>query len=210
MLRKILNFFGNIFLLPDEEKRYKKIFIDKTQHYRNELQEIYIDKVLVACEYEENIKNDLKKFKYEYNKKSLEKIVSCYVELYHNFSESGKPGDIIVTWIPLFTLNRLLRWYNQTYLIWESLAKKVWLDFWKLLLKPKYTKRQARLDKNRRFSNLKHCFKINYKYNVSIVWKTILLIDDVISTWTTSNEAARVLKESWAKEIIWLFLATWK
>ncbi|EKE28150.1 MAG: phosphoribosyltransferase [uncultured bacterium (gcode 4)] len=207
MFKTIWKIIENIFLLPVEEIRYKRIFLDKTPYYKGELKEIYLDKIIVACEYDENLQKDLKEFKYHRNKRPIEKIMENYSKLFDKFL-SNCPKDTLVTWIPLFPLNIFLRWYNQTYLIWESLANKKWLEFKKLLIKTKFTRPQARLPKNKRILNLKHCFKFKSKYNNSIDWKTILMIDDVISTWTTANEAAKILKESWAREVVGLFLAT--
>jgi predicted amidophosphoribosyltransferase len=42
----------------------------------------------------------------------------------------------------------------------------------------------------------------------TIQWKDIILIDDVISTGSTANECAELLKKNGAKHVFWLFLAT--
>jgi predicted amidophosphoribosyltransferase len=34
------------------------------------------------------------------------------------------------------------------------------------------------------------------------------LIDDVATSWTTFNEIAKVLKQNWAKKVIWVCVAS--
>ena len=211
MIRRFLSFLENIFLIPEDKKGFNKIFLDKTTYYNEKFEIFSLDKVYVACEYEQNLQKALKKFKYEYNEKSLEDIIIHYEELIDIFVlDKYESKDMIITWIPIFALNRLIRWFNQTYLIWRYLSKRFNYPFLEILKKNKYTKKQAWLSRVHRLENLKDCFKINSSYNDIIIWKTILIIDDVISTWTTVNEVAKILKAAWAKEIIGLFLATWK
>ena len=38
--------------------------------------------------------------------------------------------------------------------------------------------------------------------------KVFILVDDVVSTWTTINEISKILKKSWAKNIIALVIAS--
>jgi predicted amidophosphoribosyltransferase len=59
-----------------------------------------------------------------------------------------------------------------------------------------------------RLVNLKWVFKINKRKISKIKDKNIIIIDDVISTWTTINEIAKILKENGAKNIIWLIIAS--
>ena len=72
----------------------------------------------------------------------------------------------------------------------------------------KQTKQQSKLTREQRLVNLKDSFKINKKYLNQIKDKKIIIVDDVISTWTTINEVSKILKESWASKIIWLIIAS--
>lgn len=210
MFYKILKILEQIFLIPEEEKlKYVEIYRDKTAFYKKELKQFYLNKVFVALIYEENLQKDLKKFKYKYNKELKNDFVLFYNRILQEKLPKLNKNNSIIVWVPEFFVDRILRQYNQTYVLAEELSRQSWIPFVKLVRKPKYTKHQAWLNKEKRLNNLKNCFRLNNKYKNLIKWKNVILIDDVISTWTTSNEIAKVLKNNWIKNIYWIFLATW-
>ena len=208
MFKKILLTILDIFLIPEEKIKFNEIYLNKTSHYKKELKELYLDNVFVCLEYDENLKKYLKSFKFEYNKK-LKFVFLEYFEKYWDIIiDKFNKEDIIVCWSPLYFINHIKRWYNQTYLLWELFASKFNLRFSKILFKKKYTKSQSKLERKDRLKNLWWVFQIKKKYKEKISWKIIILIDDVVSSWTTANEIAKILKENWAKDVVWLFLAS--
>ena len=58
--------------------------------------------------------------------------------------------------------------------------------------------------------NLKHKeLKYTMDFKVDKIFeKNIIIVDDIISTWTTLNEMAKILKKNWAKKVIWLVIAS--
>jgi predicted amidophosphoribosyltransferase len=70
------------------------------------------------------------------------------------------------------------------------------------------TKHQAKLDRSHRLRNVRNSFTFRKKYLAEIVGKDIVLVDDVISTGSTANECAELLKKNGAKRVFGLFLAT--
>ncbi len=211
MIKKILSIISDIFIIPDNKKyKFSEIYLDKTNYYKKNLDKLFLDWIYIALEYEENLKNTLKKFKYQYNKQLHISFIPYLIKVFDKFLENKiNKKDVIICWIPLFLLNFLIRGYNQTYILAENIAINKWLNFVKILWKNKYTKSQAKLIKQERLENLKDKFYLKKKYKEYIKWKTIIIIDDVISTWSTINEVARILKKLWAKKIYWIFLATW-
>jgi predicted amidophosphoribosyltransferase len=87
----------------------------------------------------------------------------------------------------------------------EQLAKKENIPFQKLLW-AKYTKRQSKLQKSERVKNREHAFVLVPSINK--IPETIILIDDVISTGSTANACARILKKSGVKYVYSFFLAS--
>lgn len=204
----IIKFLEDIFFVPEEKLPYVEVYKEKTLFYKKEISNFCLNKVFVALIYEENLQKDLKKFKYRYNESLKKDFAQFYNKLLKDkFPWLNKDNSIII-WVPEFFINRLFRQYNQTYLLAEELSSLSWIPFQKLIRKPKYTKHQAGLNKEKRLNNLKNCFKLNNKYKNSIKGKNIVLVDDVISTWTTANEIAKVLRKNGVKNIFWLFLAT--
>ena len=106
-------------------------------------------------------------------------------------------------------LRKLYRWYNQSYI----LAKYVWkannivLEN-NLIKRVKNTRQQSKLNKEDRMKNLENAFKVDKKLLDKLDKKVFIIVDDVISTWTTINEISKVLKKSWAKNIIGLIVAS--
>jgi ComF family protein len=111
--------------------------------------------------------------------------------------------------IPMHNNNLKKRGYNQS----ELLAKEIFkIDGGKnfniscdALIKIKETPHQSDLkNRNERLKNLKDCFSADEK---KIKNRNIILIDDVITTGTTMNEASKTLKDAGAKKVIGFSLA---
>jgi competence protein ComFC len=67
-----------------------------------------------------------------------------------------------------------------------------------MLRRVKNTKTQTTLHEESRKKNVRDAFAVN---DGSVKDKTVLLIDDVLTTGATVNECARVLKNAGAKKV---------
>jgi len=172
--------------------------------------DIYYDKVIILKHYKSSIISKLIKDAKFYNKKEILDEISYY--LYDNFlinEKIIKKEDYIVSSTPSHFLRKLERWYNTSLILSENFSKLtgiIIID--NLIRKIKNTKQQSKLSKKERIINLKDSFKINKKHINFIKNKNIVIVDDVISTWSTLNEISRILKENWVKKIIWLIIAS--
>ncbi len=205
-MKSLIRIFNNIFIIPYKSKI---IYwpIDKTLYYKDNINNFSLDWVYIWSIYDKNIQKDLKNFKYRYNTKSLQDFVKIYIRLIWDYIREDKE-NLIITWMPIYILDRLFRTYNHTYKLCNKISSDTGIRFKKLVKKIKHTKKQARLNKNQRAVNIKWCFKsIN---QIDIKWKNIIIIDDIISTWNTSHEIWKILKECWANKVYWLFLASYK
>jgi len=70
-----------------------------------------------------------------------------------------------------------------------------------ILLRTKYTQAQVKLNRQKREENLRGIFAVNKKYRDVINGRSILLIDDVITTGATLENCALTLKKAGAKKI---------
>ncbi|MHC1681670.1 MAG: ComF family protein [Clostridiaceae bacterium] len=110
-----------------------------------------------------------------------------------------------VTFIPMLKKDEKKRGFNQSNFLAKELCKLSKLQLKKTLLKIKSTKDQIGLSKDERMENIKGCFKItNEKY---IKNKSILLVDDVLTTGSTVIEGVKILKQAKCNEIIVLTVA---
>ena len=107
--------------------------------------------------------------------------------------------DIIIP-IPLHKLKETERGYNQSYYIAKGINKSAGIKVSKTAVKrSKYTESQTALNIIEREENIHGAFKVTNKKKVSD--KSILIIDDVITTGATISECGRVLLEAGAKKL---------
>ena len=64
-----------------------------------------------------------------------------------------------------------------------------------LVTKARNTKPQSHLSKIQRVENLQNAFKINTNELKQYQNKTVIIVDDVVSTGTTLSEMAKLLKK---------------
>lgn len=118
-----------------------------------------------------------------------------------NFSQS------LLIPIPMHFLRRWKRWYNHSEKIAAFLSEYLDIPYDSdILKKGKYSRQQSKLRKSERLTNIQWSFRV-YKSNTEKV-KTIYLVDDVVSTWTTLFEAASLLRQAWYSDIRAIILSS--
>ena len=107
--------------------------------------------------------------------------------------------DLIIP-VPLHTLKKAERGYNQSFYIAKGIGKVLSITFSDRIVKRiKYTESQTTMNLNKREENISGAFKI--KNNNGIKNKNILIVDDVITTGATISECGKMLLEVGAKKI---------
>lgn len=114
--------------------------------------------------------------------------------------------DVVVA-LPYHWRRLILRGHNPTYIMAKSLSKHLHKPISDALHRIKPTKSQRHLDKIQRRSNMRHAFGISPKLISQIQHKRVLLVDDVLTTGATANEAARLLKQHGASSVVVACLA---
>lgn len=107
--------------------------------------------------------------------------------------------------VPLYPSRLRMRGFNQAELITHEISYALNSETLRLLTKVKNTKPQARLIGEERRRNLLGSIKVD-KNNKNLP-ETVILIDDVLTTGATFEEAAKVLKEAGVKKVIGLAFA---
>ena len=107
--------------------------------------------------------------------------------------------DVVVP-VPLHPIRLHERGYNQSALLAQALAKRLNRRFDNTsFLRIRNTEHQARLSEEERRKNLKGAFSV--ADTRLIRGRTVLLIDDVMTSGTTLNECARVLLDAGAARV---------
>ena len=147
----------------------------------------------------------------------LEELTSCLseAELFQNFT------DPILIPIPLSPARSRERGFNQCERIAEAMEKTMKKTMKKsgagiftlrkdILMKKDKARRQTETkNKTERVKNIRGSFVINANCSIkaSIKGRNIILLDDVVTTGATLEEASRVLKAAGARKILKIALA---
>ena len=153
------------------------------------------------------LKNLIQKFKYEPFVKELSPTLSSLI-IEHLQLLDNKPSFKDFTIIPVPLEKRKLkgRGFNQAEEISKELSSFLAIPLIpNCLIKTKETIPQVELTTETRKENIKGTF--SYQHPELVKEKKILLVDDVYTTGSTMEEAARVLREAGAKEIIGIVIA---
>jgi ComF family protein len=175
---------------------------------------IYFDNILVLSHYKNNVIKKLVKDSKFHHKKDILEDFSIYLwELLTKYISNEywiiNIEDFVIIPTPMYFLKKFTRWYNQAEILAQNISKNTGINYYKnIIKKSKNTKQQSSLTKEKRLKNLETVFKINNKYLYRVNKKIIIIVDDVISTWTTINEISKILKNNWAQKIIWLCIAS--
>ncbi len=110
-------------------------------------------------------------------------------------TQEMKSADILVP-IPLHQLKRRERGYNQSDYICKGISLLTNIPVRPSLLKRvRYTQSQTKLNQVERSENVNGAFRINSSKNKILQGKTIILVDDVITTGATMRACAEELKQ---------------
>jgi ComF family protein len=110
----------------------------------------------------------------------------------------GRRFDLIIP-VPLHPTRKRERGFNQAELLAELLATRAGLTTRAALQRIRYTTTQTAFDRTERMENLHNAFRLRKKADVRGL--RVLLIDDVLTTGSTLNECARVLKAAGALSV---------
>lgn len=113
--------------------------------------------------------------------------------------------DLLLVPVPLSARKLALRGYNQALLLARAVSKETSFPVRNVLVKDRDTLPQVALKREQRQVNLQGVFRVGQAE--AIAGRTVVLVDDIFTTGTTVNEAARVLRAANAEEVFALVWA---
>lgn len=126
-------------------------------------------------------------------------------ELFRIGEKYFKDKADIITFVPMFELDRLVRGFNQSEELARELSKRLSLPCSQFITKMKKSAEQKKLSKRERRENLTSCFKVTDR---SCKNKRVLLVDDVLTTGATSDAVAELLFKAGAKKVYLITIAS--
>lgn len=148
------------------------------------------DDVISVYEYKDIVRDGIKRFKFNSLKENGKFFAGKIAELVKLHYDQNI--DYVIA-VPMSNENKKLRGYNQAEVLAKHIAKKINVPFAdNALKKVKANQIQHKLAKAERQQNVKGVFE--FSENIDIEGKTILLVDDIITTGATLDECSCVLK----------------
>jgi competence protein ComFC len=109
-----------------------------------------------------------------------------------------EPFDFLVP-VPLHPARQREREFNQAEVLSRTLGERTGARVSCCLRRVRYTTTQTRLDREERMENLRNAFELGQNHDVRN--QRILLVDDVLTTGSTLDECARVLRGAGAASV---------
>lgn len=164
---------------------------------------VHFDRCISYCFYTDQLKPAFHRYKFNGHYHYSRLLGQWMAEA---LEESGAGPFDLCTWVPLHRFRRWSRGYDQAELLAREVALHAGIPLVKALDKTRYTAAQSGTERvAQRYTNVKGVYCLAKGNSVS--GKRILLIDDVITTGSTLENAASALREGGAEEIVCLTLA---
>jgi len=138
---------------------------------------------------------------YKYGKKHhLVRVLAkfCNEELENNPNFLRLESPVLVP-VPLHWRRKFSRGFNQAELLSKELSKLSGIPWKMLLRRHRYTTTQTRLSRGERLQNLGGAFSFSRKVEGFEGFKSIIIVDDVFTTGSTSEECAKMIKKEFPK-----------
>ena len=182
---KTLSFnIGNRCRICDEPIENEAIICDNCQRRKHYYKCAYCPLI-----YEDRVRQNLLSYKID-NKRYLALGYAIMITKY--IGEDIKNFDLI-TYVPMTKKRERERSFNQSKLLAEEIGKLTKLPVVECLKKNFDTKEQKELNYTERLNNLKNIFSVVGKDNIKN--KTILLVDDIITTCATVDSCSKALSK---------------
>ena len=167
-------------------------------------QSLYFDEAMRLGVYADTLRDAVLKMKVRVGELLAESMGSLWAEAARErFLRFA--AQVIIP-IPLHWSRRWQRGYNQSEALAEGIAGQLQVPMKSRWLKRcRATTKQTLLTPAQRQQNVKGIFRVSGR--AAVKGKTVLLIDDVLTTGSTMSEAARVLKQAGAKMVVAAVLA---
>jgi ComF family protein len=192
----------SIFFDPETPLSLSQDPRDLTHHYQKEIANLSLDRVYIGSDYS-HVSEMVDRYKYHSDRTQTRELITILGSIC-NIADLENIDDYTVVPIPMHWSRYLIRGFHHTDRLARELAQMNGM-YYSPLLKTVWTRRQSQLSKKQRQKNREWVFSLTKWIPIPA---KVIIIDDIISTGSTANSAARVLKHAWVKEVIGFFIAS--
>jgi len=164
----------------------------------------FLDGIFIGYFYDDLMRKLIHKFKYEFFEDVGKEIGEKFGE---DLKESFYLGsNFFICPVPIHKKRYNFRGFNQAEILARKISEALFVEFFDPIERVKNTKPQVELKREERINNVKNAFSIKKEF-IGKLREKIILVDDVVTTGSTLEECARVLKENGAKKVFAVVLA---
>lgn len=161
------------------------------------------DEAMALGPYEGPIRTACLRLKHKQNAWIARGLADLLVEVHGERARSW--GDVVVTSVPLHWGRRLERGFNQSDELAERLAQRLGAPTARALTRVRKTRKLAALSRTERAEVMRGAFRV--RNDARVRGRTIVLVDDIMTTGATCGAAARALKAAGAHRVVALVVA---
>jgi len=181
------NFFLEGIIIPFIYTDLLKTLIIKLKYFhKKDIGEFLVERLAIALQANESFQRE---FRFPPLLRGGEPMIIGSEGFVH-FNTS----TLFISFIPSHRYRHyFIKGYNQSELLARKLSQHLQVPMIAIAKKQRHTKTQASLDRNGRMKNLNNAFSLIK--NLSFTWnETLLIVDDITTTWSTINELAKCIK----------------
>jgi len=158
------------------------------------------DRAVSYGEYAGNVRGLIHLLKYDNVTPAVPVLGQLLAEAIQQLDVKGESAPVLVP-VPLHASKRSERGFNQAELIVRAAVKHLPqpLEVAAVLKRTRPTHSQVGLTREERIANLRDAFRVIDPARVK--GRTVIVVDDVMTTGTTVSECARVLKKAGAERV---------
>jgi len=116
--------------------------------------------------------------------------------------------NIVLTSVPMYFWKKLQRGYNQSEILAKQIARNTNIPYISLIRKIRSHTPQSHLKKQERLKNIQNSFILQKQYINTLEGKTVIIVDDVVSTGATLSEITNLLRKAGVKKVCGLCIAS--
>lgn len=167
-------------------------------------QDIFYDQIIAPLRYEYTIRYLISQFKFHERLVCANLLSDLFIQHINNRTHFIKP-DLLIP-VPLHTSRLRERGFNQALEMSKRFARILNIPLQRsLLYKKQASAAQSSLDFKSRKKNIKNRFELKH----AVTGKHIAIVDDVVTTGSTANEIAKLLKQNGATRVsVWAIART--
>ena len=154
--------------------------------------------VLALLTYQEPLSNLIQGYKFSHQLRLIPCLSDCLIQQIQLVRTNNYQMPDAIIPVPLHPRRLRQRGFNQSLLLAKRVSRHFQIPVLNnLVSRTKKTGEQAALNRKQRLSNMRDAFEVHLNANETLSkYNKVAIIDDVITSGSTCNELARILKQA--------------